>query len=178
MKRRTLIASIGAVAGTTLGAAAYTRATVERSAEISVIADQNAHIQLTPGKFSQISEVEGKLSINFTKLNANSTFVFGDATGPAVEHAFSLSHLETASEGDINLEYVLDPDPSADTNVQFDIYTDDEAGTVENVATVNEDTPGTITSALSSETYYVVLTLDTSGATSTNPLSGTLSISA
>lgn len=116
--------------------------------------------------------------INFTKLNANSTFVFGDAESPAAEHAFSLSHFE--STGDIGLAYGITSDPNSGTiNVQFDVYTDDGTTASKITTADDEGVEGSITGATSADTYYVVLTLDTTGVdTSTDDLSGTLSITA
>lgn len=178
MKRRTLIASIGAVAGTTLGAAAYTSATVNRDATIAVETDQLGLIQLTPSAdFSQITEdgTTGALSIDFSQLNVESEFVFGDATAPGTTNAFSL--MQNESDRDVTLEYVLaNTDPSADPNLTFDIFTDDGAGTVTSEGTATEDTVATI-STLSGTEYYVVLTINTAGMDQTTALDGTLTIS-
>lgn len=181
MQRRTLIASVGAIMGTGIGATAYTSATVNREATISVATDSTAQIELTAGGFDQITEntTTGVLDINFPSLNSNSTFVFGDSGGPQASHAFTLTHNE--ADRDVALDYAFtNADPDGTTvNVQFEVFTDDGAGTVASQAVADEDTTGTITSAVSGQTYYVVLTIDTTGVdVSTNDLSGTLTISA
>lgn len=177
MKRRTLIASIGAVAGTTLGAAAYTSATVNRDATIAVETDQLGLIQLTPSAdFSQITEdgTTGALSINFSQLNVESEFTFGDTTAPATTNAFSL--MQNDSNRDVTFEYALtNADPSVDPNLTFEIFTDDGT-TVTSEGTATEGTGVTIPTVAGTE-YYVVLTINTAGMDQTSALDGTLSIS-
>lgn len=179
MKRRTLIASIGAVAGTTLGAAAYTSVTVDRSTTIGVETDQLGLIQLTPSAdFTQITQdgTSGALSINFSKLNVGSEFVFGDATGPKATHAFSFA--QNDSDRDFTFEYALGAtDPSTETNVQFEIFTDDGAGAVASQGTVSEGGSATVSTTVGT-TYYVVLTINTVGMDQNSSLDGTLTITA
>ncbi|WP_336362518.1 hypothetical protein [Halalkalicoccus salilacus] len=182
MKRRTLIASIGAVAGTTLGAAAYSSATVTRDATIGVETDQLGLIQLTPSAdFTQITEdgTSGALTINFSKLNVGSEFVFGDATAPETTHAFSF--VQNDSARDFTFEYGLtNGDPSGDTNVQFEIFGDDGTGSIISQGTVIEggSTNGATVSTTVGTTYYVVLTINTTGVDQSTSLDGTLTISA
>lgn len=178
MKRRTLIATVGAVMGAGIGATAYTSATVNRSATIGVETDRSGLIQLTPSStFDQITEdgTTGALSINFSRLNVNSEFTFGDATAPGTTNAFSL--VQNESERDVTLEYQLDSDPSTeDTNLTFEVFTDDGAGTVTSQGTADEGSPLTFTATSGTE-YYVVLTINTAGVDQSANLSGTLTIS-
>lgn len=165
--------------GTGIGATAYTSAAVTRDATIGVKTDSTALITLTASAtFSQITEDgTGQLAINFTSLNGDSEFVFGDTSAPGTTNAFSLSPSESR---DVTLAYSLNStDPAASNpNVQFDVYTDDGT-TVTSVATASEEASGTITGATAGTTYYVVLTLDTTNVdTSTTDLSGTLTITA
>lgn len=165
--------------GTGLGAAAYTSATVNRSATIGVQTDQLGLIQLTPSAdFSQITEdaTTGALSINFSELNVESTFTFGDATAPGTTHAFSF--VQNESDRDVTFEYGLtNTDPSTDPNVQFEIFTDDGAGTVTSKGTVSEGGIAATISTLAGTTYYVVLTINTAGLDQNTNLSGDLTIS-
>ena len=173
--------------GTGIGAAAYTSATVNREATISVATDSAAQIQLGAGDFSQITEntTTGVLDINFTELNSNSTFVFGDSNTPSGSYAFTLAHDE-ATNRDVTLNYALPDgvtDPDSTTNVHFEVFSDDGAGTVQSMAVATENDPATgentITDAATGQTYYVVLTIDTTGVQlDTNQLGGTLTISA
>lgn len=176
MKRRTLIASIGAVAGTTLGAAAYTSTTVSRSATISIASDDSALITLAPGSFEQISQnTDGDLGINFTSLNGNSTFTFGDTNDAVTTHAFSLTNADTASH-DLSLAYNFDGtgDPDANTkNLEFEIYDDTGAA----VSIVDEDTDQSLAGVATGTTYYVILHIDTTGLGTSSDLSGELTIS-
>ena len=165
--------------GTGLGAAAYTSATVNRSATIGVETDQLGLIQLTPSSdFSQITEdaTTGALSINFSKLNVNSKFTFGDAAAPNTTHAFSL--VQNDSNRDVTFEYVLDADPDATTpNVTFDIYSwDSTNSTAVSEGTATESSGATVATTAGTS-YYVVLTFDTTGMAQADSLSGTLTIS-
>lgn len=182
MRRRTLIATVGAVMGTGIGATAYTSATVTRDATIGVKADDTALIKLTPSpSFSQITKnaTTGTLSINFTSLNAESEFVFGDANSPNTTNAFSI----TPSEGrSVTLSYTLNSgtDPAAtNPNVQFEVFSwDSGTSTATSQAVASEETDGTFTATANTE-YYVVLTIDTTNVDiSTADLAGTLTITA
>jgi hypothetical protein len=181
MRRRTLIATVGAVVGTGIGAAAYTSATVTRSATIGVSADDAALVQLTPSAdFSQITkDGGGQLSISFSSLNGGSEFVFGDTANPDTTYAFTITPSEA---NDITFAYSLDggSDPAASNpNVQFEVFSwDSGTSTATSEATASEESSGTFTPTAST-TYYVVLTIDTTNVdTSTTDLSGTLTITA
>ncbi|CQR52565.1 hypothetical protein [Haloferax massiliensis] len=181
MRRRTLIATVGAVVGTGLGAAAYTSATVTRSATIGVSADDAALVQLTPSAdFSQITkDGGGQLSINFSSLNGGSEFVFGDTVNPNTTYAFSITPSEA---NDVTFSYSLGngSDPAASNpNVHFEVFSwDNETSTATSQMTASEESSGTFTPTAGT-TYYVVLTIDTTNVdTSTSDLSGTLTITA
>ena len=167
--------------GTGIGATAYTSATITRGATIGVKADDTALIQLTPSSdFTQITKdsTTGLLSINFSSLNGNSEFVFGDTAAPNTTNAFTI----TPSEGhDVTLSYALDGSDPATSNphVQFEVFSwDSGTSTATSQAIATEETDGTFT-ATAATTYYVVLTIDTSGVDiSTTDLTGTLTITA
>lgn len=182
MKRRTFIATTGAVVGTGIGATAYTSATVTRSATIGVKADSTALIGLSPSAdFTQITEdgTTGELMINFTSLNANSEFVFGDPADPSNVYAFTI----TPSEGsNVTFAYSLDSgtDPSGtNPNVQFEVLSwDSGTSTATSQAVASEETDDSFT-ATAGTTYYVVLTIDTTNVDiSTADLTGELTITA
>ncbi|WP_042662106.1 hypothetical protein [Haloferax sp. ATB1] len=180
MHRRTLIATVGAIVGTGIGAAAYSSATVTRSATIGVSADNSALISLSPSPdFTQITaDGQDQLSINFSSLNGDSEFVFGDTTSPNTTYAFTITPSEA---NDITLSYsVNNGDPiTSNPNVQFEVFSWDEGtSTATSEATATEETSGTFTPTAST-TYYVVLTIDTTNVdTTTADLSGDLTVSA
>lgn len=192
MKRRTLIASIGAVAGTTLGAAAYSSATVSRTAMIDVSHDQNAFITLTAGESSFItngSGTDGALTIDIggegdVGLNQDATFTFGDDTdGTTIQtdKAFTIASNDPQSR-DLTLNYTLsDPNPDVQ-NVLFKLYTVDTSttpATLSAATEVSEQTTDIGVTLNPSDEYYVVLQIDTTGVSGgANALGAELTIDA
>jgi len=189
MNRRTVIASVGALMGTSIATAAYSSATIERNANINVVTDDAGLIALADdGSSSFITKnSSGALTIDLTDasdnggVNAESTYTFGNTGDAANDYAFTITNNDQSSRS-ISLGYVLDgSDPDTNTDsLQFKIY--DSSG-----AAVETDTNGNITStvveggsyslsAAAGTTYYVVLQVDTTGLTSSADLSGTLSV--
>ena len=193
MKRRTLIASIGAVAGTTLGAAAYTSATIDRSATIDVVTDDDGLIGITDSGTSSLITQNGSglatdmSTANASGVNVDSTLTFGDETSAGTVYAFSVANNYSTARA-VTLAYTLDgADPSGD-NVQFKVYNADgtalEADTTTtpetllSVATETANYTISETAASPGTLFHVVLVIDTTGVDNTANLSGTLSITA
>jgi hypothetical protein len=174
------------VASSFVGAAAFTSATVDRDATISVAADDNGIIGLSPGSSSMVSLTEGELTIDATTtdsdgINTDASVEVGDPANPSSTYAFALTN-NAGSAKDLSLSYTLD-DSSTDTdgsdNLQFAVY--DSTGSEVSGSggyTFAEGGSYEITDASSAETYYVVLTIDTGQGTNGDDLSGTLTVSA
>ena len=115
MHRRTVIASIGAIVGTSVGAAAYSSATVTRNATFTVAADSGtADVGLSAGTVSDITNNGDKLDIAIADLNTDSTFTFGDTTSLDTAHAFSITNNDTV---DHTIDVAYDT-----ANVTFEIF--------------------------------------------------------
>lgn len=197
MKSRTAVLSLVVavmLTGSFVTASAFTSATVNRSAEIDVVADNTGLITLNDGATNVVTtKPNGELEIDMSKsgatgVNGNATFAFGtpsNVTGAssssdiaAHDYAFTLG-LGDAINGtsdSLQLSYT-GPATNGDANVQFDVYT--MSG---QVASVSEESADTITNPDPSTTYYVVLTIDTGAGSTTavlgsgDDLSGTLTI--
>lgn len=192
MQRRTLIATVGAVIGTGIGATAYTSATVDRSATIDVVTDDTGLIGLGTGTSGDLiyQDGNGALAIdlgagNATGANVNSTFTFGTESDALNSYGFTLTNNDTTAR-DVTLDYTLantDPDTN-NPNVQFKVYDDTGAavevdGTTGDMLSIADESAGyTITGAPAGTAYYIVLVVDTNGLDSTADLSGTLTVSA
>lgn len=176
--------------GTGIGAAAYTSASVDRSATIDVVTDDTGLIGLGTGTSGDlIAHNNGALAIDLTAgtasgANVESTFTFGDEADAANAYAFTVTNNDTAGR-DVTLDYALtntDPD-SNNPNVQFKVY-DNTGAAVETdtngntISIADESASYTITSAGAGTAYHVVLTIDTTNLDSTADLSGTLSVTA
>lgn len=179
MRRRTVIASVGALLGTSVGAAAYTSATVSRDATFTVAADTNALVGLAAGSAPGVTETtSGELAISIADLNTESTFTFGNSTDLTTDFAFSITNNDTIAH-DIAVAY-------GTTGVTFQIYkpgtnstdgSDDwTAATIEATVDASDGTTDQDLSAMASGAEYrVVMTVDTTGvASGATTLDGTL----
>lgn len=183
MRAKLIVAAVAIIAITaTLGASAFTTGSVSRTSTVNVVSDDTGLIGLSDGTSGDLVQLNstGQLEIDFTNggatgVNQNATFVLGDTADPTNSSAFTLTNQDAASH-DLTVEYTgaggtADPD----ANIEFSIH--DSTGA--QVTTVSEEsTSGTITGAASGATYYVVITVDTHGLSSSSDLSGTLKVSA
>lgn len=174
MHRRSVIASIGAIVGTSVGAAAYTSASVDRSASFTVAADStSALIGLTAGTTNQItSDNTDTLTISVADLNTDGTFTFGDGNSLDTSHAFSIINNDSTDRS-ITVGY-------GTAGTQFDIYeigsTDWSDATL--VGTVDSATDQTL-AATAGQEFRVVVKVDTTGIGSgSGALDGTLTFNA
>ena len=169
-----LVGSIG-----TVGALSYTTADVTRSATIDMDTDMDAIIGVEPGVVGTLNGGD-QISFDFDNVNALNTdaqFTFGDAANSANSHAFSV----TNNDGDdhrFSFEYTSSGDGVTGTpNVNFEVF--DDAGN--SMGTFSEETGAATelnTDTPAGGTVYVVVTIDTTGQSSADDLSGDLSISA
>lgn len=192
MQRRTFIASIGAVLGTSVGAAAYTNATVARNANINVVTDDSGLIGLGDGTSGDLIDYndQGGLTIDLTRgsaagANAEAQFAFGDSENAATAYAFTVTNNDTAAR-DLTLDYLIDTDPDTTVDyLQFKVYNAsdgsplEEDGTTGEILSVATETSSyTISGAEAGTPYHVVLEIDTTGLSDTADLSGDLEITA
>lgn len=171
------------VASSFVGAAAFTSASIDRSANIDVQNDANGIIGLAANtNVGGIETSNEQLSLNLDQgvgLNPAGTFTYGDGSTSPVTEAFAVTNND-ATDHSITLSYSAtnDGDTTVD-NVVFKVY-DDSGSLVEEVSEAGDvDGDGDTSFNLpSGTTYNVVVVVDTTGQTSTNDLSGTLSIDA
>lgn len=177
---KTKIAAVLAVVvfvGMAFGASAFTTATIDRTSTITVASDSNGIVGLNDGSSDMVTQSNEELTIdttgnNYDGLNVNSTFVIGDTNDANNTFAFNVTNNDGASHSmEFGYAMASDPDTNSD-QVTFDVY--DSTGASQGSFT--ESTNGTFTLA-STETYYVVMTIDTTGLSSTADLSGTVTIS-
>lgn len=176
-----LFAALLVVSGGALASSAFTTATIDRSAEMDVVADQNAIIALndeSPGGL--VAESSGKLTIDFNTttggsgVNPNSEYVIGDNSTANTTSAFSITNLDDTSHN-ISLSYTQEGTNAAGDQVTFTVY--DASNNL--VATVTDETAGaTVTGVSSGATLYVVISVDASGQAVGEELGGTLTITA
>lgn len=163
-------------------ASSFTTATLDRDANIDVVADSNGFIGLTDGNSGNIVQISSdELTISFvqgsaTGVNVNSLYEIGDPDDPS-QRAFNITNNDGVSH-DVALNYSVtsgDGVGDAHNHTEFQVF--DNAGT--QVATASEEGADTFT-ATSGGSYAVVLVVNTSDdtLTSSSDLSGTLDITA
>lgn len=103
-------------------------------------------------------------------INPGLVVVIGDPDAPARDHAFAL-HNDAASAAPVTLRYDYDRAPPADAGVDLAVY--DAAGT--RLASTADATPARFDLGAGTSAYLVV-TVDATGATPADDLSGSLSI--
>lgn len=168
------------VASSFVGAAAFTNASVDRSASIDVVNDKDGIIGLEAGGSSMVTENStGAIEIDAavgsaSGINTAATVSVGDGSDPTNTYAFSVTN-NAGSAKTIDLSYtVTGTDSNGGDDLTFTVYDD----TGSSVGSFAEGGSTSINSAASGATYYVVITVDTTGNPSSDDLSGTLSITA
>jgi len=177
-----LLAGIVLIAGTAVGASAFTATTVERQANTDVVADENGLLGLTDGNSGNLvyQNQADQLEIDFengTALGANTDarFELGNPDDPAGSQAFKIANNDAEAHV-IDVSYALDADDgNTDANYEFRIY--DSTDTL--VGTVTEESQTASLNAAAGDSFNVVVVVDTghstTALTSTDDLSGTLS---
>jgi len=178
-----LMASLLLVGTVSIGASAFTAATVERSASVDVVADNEGLLALTDGNSGDLVFQDGsteQLGIDFASgdaagANPNATFELGNPADPTVSNAFTIEN-QDAEQHQINVAYT-GATQNSEENLNFEIY--DSTGT--SVGNVTEEGTSASFTAPATDTFYTVVTVDTGGGsaatdlTSASDLSGTVS---
>lgn len=170
------------VVSATLGASAYTTGSVSRTSSITVASDDGGLIGLSDGTSGDLVYMNaGQLAIDFTRggatgANEDATFTLGDTNDAVNASAFNITN-QDATAHDLTVSYTgAGASGDGTNNIEFQIY--DNTGTL--AKTVSEEsTSATLTGVASGATYYVVIVVDTTNLdSSTDDLSGTLTVSA
>jgi len=167
------------VASSFVGAAAFTNASVDRSASIDVTTDSSGILGLEAGTSAMVTQnSSGALEIDAaigsaTGINTAAVVNVGDKNNPSSTYAFSVTN-NAGSQKDIAFSYAVPGTDSSSTgDVTFEVY-DSSGGSVGSF----DETSGKTVTVGSGATYYVVISIDTTGNPSGDDLSGTLSIAA
>lgn len=177
MRRIFTLAVVGLLVATAFSASAFTTGYVDRTASINVASDSSGLIQLSDGTSGDlIHTTNGELTIDFSNggangANSNASFTIGNSSNASQTYAFDISHTDN-SDKTLSLNYTADSDPNSGVeNVKFAVY--DNQGTELFIASEESGPTGSY-SLGTSETVYVVVTVDTTGVSSTEALDGTL----
>lgn len=168
------------VASSFVGAAAFTSASVDRSASIDVATDSSGILGLGAGDSAMVTQNgTGALEIDAaigsaTGINTAAVVEVGDGASPTSTYAFNVTN-NAGSPKDIEFSYTMSgQDQSNADDVTFEIY--GSGGNLD--SSFAEGGSTTVTGVSSGTTYYVVITIDTTGYSAGDDLSGTLSITA
>lgn len=178
-----LMAGLLLVATVTFGASAFTAGTVDRQANIDVVADSNGLLALIDGNSGNLVYQDAsteQLSVDFTEGTANganvdATFELGNPADPTNSTAFKLENRDDETH-QINVAYT-GATTNTEENLNFSVY--DNGGNL--VGSVTEEGTTASFTAPADNTFYVVVTVDTGGGaaatelTSASDLSGELS---
>lgn len=170
-RREMIIGSLGVIGVTSVGSVAFTTASVSRSVQVAVSADDSAIVGLSPGTTNAASlDSDGALQINTSNgsndLNVDSTFTYGDSGAPTTTYLFSVTNND-ASQRSFTLDY-----SGGSGAVSFTVY--DSSGSQSGTF----DGSSSLTLTMSSgATQYVHMVVDTNGlASSDTGLGGSLDI--
>lgn len=183
MKRTTTVIGIAALVmlvGALVASTAFTNATVERDTNIDVVDDTSAPISLNDGNSGNAVYLasNGEVKVDFTNpsgssgVNPNATYELGDVTDANNVSAFNVTNSDSQSH-DLKFSYAFDgSDPAGSVeNVNFTLY--DNSGNKLGSATDGSSVTQTFSS---SQTVYVVVTVNSTTLTNSSDLSGTLTI--
>lgn len=177
-----MLAGASIVGASSVGAVAFTQASVEREVAVDIVADDSAPITLIPGATDAIELVNGVLKIDTNTsrasgLNGDGSFTFGDDADPGASgtHAF-----EMVNNGGGSRDFTFSLNNFAlggtSSSIKLSLYDDASPATsVGDVTTTSDVTGETLSSG---DTLYAVLTFDTSGLNKTNDMNGDLKIDA
>lgn len=176
MQRKTvLVIAVMLIASAVIGTAAFNSGEVNRTVSVDVVGDDNALTGLGPGSSSLVYwDANNVLNIDFgnsaaTGVNADSNYTVGDNSTPTSNYAFNVTNNADSSHT-YTLSYAFDTAPSSG-DVKFHVY--NSTGALKGTAT---NSSSASISLATSETAYVVMELDATGATVSDNLSGTLKI--
>ncbi|MFB6297524.1 MAG: hypothetical protein ABEH56_03275 [Salinirussus sp.] len=172
-----LVAGLMLVGTVSLGASAFTAASVDRDATVDVVADENGLLALIDGNSGNLVFQDGsteQLGIDLGNnsaggANVNATFELGNPADPATSNAFVIENRDD-EQHQINVAYT-GASTNGEENLNISIYDSsgarldsvtEEGTTASFTATADDGTPST--------EYYVVVTIDTGGGTGTTDL--------
>lgn len=170
------MASAAIVGGTSIGAVAFTEASVERDVNVDIVTDENGPVTLTPGSTSAVTLENGLLTVDTNTANANGlngdgSFTYGDDAAPSTTHAFSMTNngggTRTFTLGFSNFSL------GGTSSITLSVYDDTETS-IGDVSTTTDQT----TTLDAGDTVYAVLSFDTTGLTDGANMNGTLTIDA
>lgn len=179
-RKAVVVIGMVVIASVAIGSAAFTSGTVDRAATVDVVGDDAAVTGLAPGSNGAVQyDSNSLLSIDFTQyanangVNANASYTVGDTANANQTYAFNMTN-NGDNAHDYSLGYTFDGTPPTNSNVTFEVY-DDTGAKITEATDASDSATFTLTST---ETAYVVITVDSSGATSNDDLSGELTITA
>jgi hypothetical protein len=178
------------VASSFVGAAAFTSASVTRDSTVGVAADSSAIVGLNAGSVNGVSETSaGELQVDLagtaSGLNIESTFTYGDSSSvESGAYAFTMTNSYDGSQT-YTVNYLqggsFSDSASSTSNLKFQFYTGNGApltdSSSDNVE-ITEGGSGQSFTLSSGQTVYVVISVDTTGLTSSDDLSGDIEITA
>lgn len=181
------LAAVVLFVSTAFSSAAFSSATLERDATVSVTSDDAALIALIDGHpdnglVEQTSR--GTIEIDFSRGGASGAteralFEFGSTSSPSSNHAFRIVN-QGPGPRDLTAAFSLSGSDGGDAaeNVVFRFYHDvGTDGSIETTKTASEEDAGmTLSSVAPGDTVYVVVTVDARNLGASTDLSGDLSI--
>lgn len=182
-RKAVLVIGTVLIASVAMGSAAFTSGSVDRTATVSVAGDDAAVTGLQAGSSDLVYQNgSSQLTIDFSQsgangINGNANYTIGNKTGDyenkSSDYAFNITNND-ANPHDYTLSYDFTGSPSSGSSVTFTAYdsSDSQLGTV-----ASDSSSGTFNLS-SGQTAYIVMEVDSSGADSTNDLSGKMTITA
>lgn len=210
MERRKFVVGLGALATGTAaatGTGAFTNVSAQRSVNVELADDTNAFLGLEPGDSELVTDNgDGNLQINIDGTNAagsganmNATTTIGDPDNPADEHAFKVTNQGTQSVM-FKMNYYfqntgwIDGNGNGQSHINFEVFANASESNSEDyphqgynrdysLGNPEGSNDGSNTGGYRfnvGEEYYVVITIDTTGADAeeSDDLSGTAVIEA
>lgn len=176
-----------------LSSAGFSAGTMDRDATIEVATDEDGFVGLLDGNPTSgfvTKQSDGTLGIDFTAggaggANEDAMFVLGDPNDPVADHAFRIVNRDSRAH-DVTIGYDLASnggEASGPDSLTFEFFHDvggDQSVDGDPSYSISENTgsnQATATNVGSGEVVYVVVTVDTTGLSSSEDLSGTLNVS-
>jgi len=182
-RKAVLVIGTVLIASVAMGSAAFTSGSVDRTATVDVVGDDQAFTGLQAGDSVVVQQSNGgQLSIDFSQasnangINGDANYTIGDKTGDFENSTGSYAFNITNNDGsahDYTLSYAFTGSQSSNSTVTFTVY--DSTDT--QIASASDSTDGSFSLA-AGETAYVVMEVDSTGATKSNDLDGDVTITA
>lgn len=174
-----MLASASVVGATSVGAVAFTEASVTRDVKVDIVKDDVGPIQLEAGATDAVTldGTSGLLTIdtdtaNADGLNGEGSFTYGDTSGASTTHAFSMTN-----KGGGSRDFTFGLKNFTPTGaVEMGIY--DSGDVQQGGGNVTQTTDQTATGVAADSTLFVTISFDTNGLTKADNLNGDFTISA